>query len=44
MRVKYWPSKKWWFARNTKLFTVCGAVFASSSITIVPHEVSMVAM
>ena len=43
MRVKYWPSKKWWFARNTKLFTVCGAVFASSSMTMVPHEVSIVA-
>ena len=31
-------------ARNTKLFTVCGAVFGSSSILIVPHDVTIVAM
>ena len=40
----YCPSKKPWLARNTKLFTVCGAFFGSSSISIVPHDVTIVAM
>ena len=43
-RWKYWPSKKPLSVRKRNEFTVWGARFASSSITIVPHEVTIVAV
>jgi hypothetical protein len=43
-RWKYCPSKYPARARKTNELTVSGARFGSSSITIVPHEVAIVAV
>src|SRR5437667_163455 len=42
VRWKICPSKKCWFVRNTRLFTVFGASLGSSSTLIVPQDVTMV--
>ena len=44
IRWKYWPSKKWCLARNTKLLTVSGACFGRRFMTMVPQDVFMVAV